>query len=288
MTFQIREKHIRGLNTAWIEAGDASQPILLLLHGFPDSAEYWDRQIEFFSNSYRIIAPFVRGAKPSEKARDLKRYSPDALAFDVLEILQEVDPLKEKPIYCIGHDLGGALAWHLAHLIQSRLAGLVIINAVTLNQMVKRFKRPKQLLKSWYMFAMQVPKAPELLMQRFPIWFLDFAHAAGDLQGAARPPLSNLRGALSGPMNQYRAFLRATPSEIKRTKKRVAAPVLVIWGSDDAFLLPPSLDEMESEAENVTVRILPGNHWIHRSESVKVNQLIAEFFAVKEVNIEST
>ena len=281
LAHRVCEKNIRGLNTAWLEAGTAGRPIVMMLHGFPDSAECWDRQIDFFAEDYHVVAPYVRGAKPSEPSRDMDRYSPEAIALDFLDILLEVNPERDQPVFIVGHDLGGVPAWQLARLIQSRAAGLVIINSLTIKQMFRRFKQPRQLLKSWYMLPMQVPKIPELLMRRFPIYFLDAAHSAGELQGAARPGLSSLRGALAGPMNQYRTFLRAIPKELRQKQKRLQTPVLVLWGSDDAFLVPPTLDEMETEAEKVTVRILPGNHWIHRSESVQVNKLMAEFFATR-------
>lgn len=278
MAATIHEKQIRGLKTAWLTSGKASGPILLFLHGFPDSAECWDRQIDYFSEHYQVVAPFIRGAKPSAATDDVQRYSPDAVALDVLEILAEVDPGQSRRIYCIGHDLGGVHAWHLARMMRRRLGGLMIINSLTIAQMVRRLKNPKQLMKSWYMLAFQVPHLPEYLMRKFPIYFLDVAHAAGGMHGEVRPMLGNLRGALAGPVKQYRAFFREIPRILSQpTGKRLQAPVLVVWGSDDAFLLPPTLDEMEMEAEKVTVRILAGNHWIHRNQADRVNSLLHEF-----------
>ena len=96
---EVREKTLRGLPTAWLQAGPSGPaadqtPILLLFHGFPDGPECWDLQIAAFKDRYSIVAPFGRGAAPSAKGKRLGRYGPDAVALDVLAILDEVDPTR--------------------------------------------------------------------------------------------------------------------------------------------------------------------------------------------------
>jgi len=163
-----------------------------------------------------------------------------------------------------------------------RVSGLVIINGLTIAQMLKRFKSPRQLAKSWYMFLAQIPALPEFFLERFPGRFLSLAHRIGKLKKDARPETHTITGALAGPLNQYRAFARAIPAVwATKQRRRVGCPVLVLWGSEDAFLVPPTLDEMETEADQVTVRILRGNHWLHREQADKVNGLLDEFFTNK-------
>jgi pimeloyl-ACP methyl ester carboxylesterase len=279
----LHTKEMRGLTTGWLTAGaDATRPIVLLMHGFPDSAESWDRQIAALTDRYQVVAPYVRGAGPSEKASDLHRYAPDSVALDALAILDEVDPTHERRVFLVGHDLGAVHAWHIAGLLQKRAAGLVIINGLTIGQMSRRLTNPRQLAKSWYMLPMQIPVLPELLLGRFADRFLTAAHRKGGLPRAKRPDHTLLKDAITGPLNQYRAFLRATPKSVKAPRRRLGCPVLVIFGAEDAFLEPPTHAEIARDATNLTVRILPGNHWLHRDEPEKINRLLRDFFAAHE------
>ncbi len=283
MDAQLKQRDARGLASAWLEAGpetvgDAT-PILLLIHGFPDAAQSWSFQIDALKDRYTVVAPFVRGAGPSEKSDRVRRYSPDAVALDVLEILKEVDPGGNRPIITVGHDLGCVHAWHLAELLQSRAKGVVLINGLTVSQMARRLTKPAQLKKSWYIFLMQVPILPELLARTASAPLLRFAHALGGLPVDLEPDIGDAKGVMLGPLNQYRAFVREIPRALRRSSKRLACPVLALWGANDAFLMAPRRDELEREAEHVTVRILPGNHWLHRQDHARVNKLLEEFVA---------
>lgn len=278
---------VRGLTSAWLEAGpdeatDAT-PIVVLLHGFPDTAASWNYQIDALKVDATVVAPFLRGGGPSEKAPGLGRYSPDSIGLDTLEILNVVDPTGKRPVLAVGHDLGVMHAWRLAELLQKRLIGLVAINGLTINQMVRRAKSPRQLLRSWYMFLMQVPLLPEALAKAVPLPLLKFAHGLGGLAPEFRPDAAELRGAMVGPLNQYRAFLRDIPKNLRRAGKRLSCPVLVLWGADDTFLMAPTTDEIERDASRVTIRILKGNHWLHREQAARVNLLIQEFLVAQRV-----
>ena len=281
-TAAIRHDLIRGLKTAWLEAGPVDAPILVFLHGFPDTADCWDRQIEEFSKEYKVLAPFVRGAAGSEPGVGLDRYAPDAVALDVLEILQKLDPQQRRKVFCIGHDLGAVHAWHLAGLLQDRAGGVAIINGLTIRQILTRWKQPRQLARSWYIHLMQVPVIPEMLVRVAPSRLRSFAYDLGGLPERERPDSSGShavdRGAMLKPLNQYRAFLRAVPRLFSRRRQRLNCPVLALFGENDPFLTPPSFDELSADARHLTVRIIPGHHWLHRDQAPRVNALLGRFF----------
>lgn len=281
------QKEMRGLTTAWLEAGpteaEADLPLVILFHGFPDAPECWEHQIAGFSARYPVVAPYVRGAGPSEKSESLHRYGPDSVALDALAILDQVDPERRRRVFIVGHDLGTVHAWHLAGLLRDRAAGLVAINGLTIKQMLRRWRNPRQHLKSWYIYLMQVPVLPETVIKRFSRRFLGFAHRKGQLSPDRRPEAETVTPALTGPLNQYRAFLRDAPKALRSPHRRLACPVLVVFGEQDAFLEPPTIDELKRDASDLTVRILPGNHWLHREDHEKVNRLLLDFFKRHEV-----
>jgi len=274
MKGRLETSTIRGLRTAWQRLGNPEKPILLFLHGFPDSPETWEFQVEHFRNDFDVVCPYTRGAGPSEPAIDSARYGLQASALDLLQILDEVDPSGERDVYCVGHDLGAVHATNLANYLGSRLKGLVLMNGLPLPVMARRMDRPKQLLKSWYIFAFQVPKVPELLLAKFPEFFLNVAHRGG------KAPLKpeQVTDCLVAPLEQYRAFVKELPQSFEPIPD-LPCPLLVLWGEDDDFLLPPRTEEFTSFASHLTCRILPGNHWVHRANPARVNRLLGDFFA---------
>jgi len=261
-----RQLNIRGLNTAWLQSsvqpGTDTRPILFFLHGFPDSAHSWDKQLEALGDDHLVVAPFVRGAWPSEASPDLGRYGVAAGVLDNLAILNHVDPSGRRPVVVIGHDLGVVHAWALIRHLGKRASGLVVINGMDLSQMGRRMlRRPLQLLKSWYIGVFQIPLLPELLLQKFSKQLLRRDRAS----------------AIVAPIKQYRSFVRSMPQVAKSDFPRIKCPVLVLWGKDDPWILAPTQDEFDQLAQNAVIRILDGSHWIHRRRADAVNELIRDF-----------
>lgn len=271
----LRQARIRGLQTGWLEtaAPSADAPILLCLHGYPDSPEIWDLQRRHFESRFQVVCPFARGLAPSESTRDVGRYGQQAGTLDVLQILREVDPSGRRPVALLGHDLGAVHACHLAPHLGRRLSALIIFNGMSLAQMVRRLRRPKQLTRSWYLYLFQIPGLPEWVAGRFP----GTARALVARTGGSGGDVPRVSGSFTAPVNQYRAFLREVPRTIRRGMPRVTCPVLVIWGRHDPFLVAPTLDEWEPISPDVTVRLLDAGHWVYRERADEVNRLLMEF-----------
>lgn len=276
--WQERSAVIRGLKSVWIDAGPEDGAIVLLLHGYPDSPECWEYQIRELAKTYRVIAPYMRGVGDSARGESVRRYGTKPVTLDLLAILDIVDPGKKRGIYCVGHDLGSVYAWSLVSSLGGRATAMVIINGLSLGQMLSRWKYPQQLRKSWYIYLMQLPVLPELLLKVMPTRLLNLAHRMGGLENSQRPDPSMVLGALQHPVNQYRSFFRELPQVLSNRTTKVSCPVLILWGSDDAFLMPPRRDELKSDAEDVTVRILNGGHWLQRQMPEKINELLIRFF----------
>src|SRR5215469_2918718 len=94
-----------GLEFAYLSEG--SGPLVLLFHGFPDTAHTWDFVLPYIARKgYRAVAPFMRGYAPTEiPKRDADQVT---LARDVLAL---VDAFGEKEAVVIGHDWGASAAY---------------------------------------------------------------------------------------------------------------------------------------------------------------------------------
>jgi 3-oxoadipate enol-lactonase len=98
--------------------------VIVLLHGFCGSAEYWEKVIPHLSGSYRVIAPDLRGHGESDAP--LGAYTIEGMADDVLSLL---DALKLPKVTLLGHSLGGYVTLSFAQRYASRLTGFGLIHS---------------------------------------------------------------------------------------------------------------------------------------------------------------
>ncbi|KAJ3334977.1 Epoxide hydrolase 3 [Gonapodya sp. JEL0774] len=77
-----------GIKIHYVEAGKKEDPLLILLHGFPQNWYIWSRIIPPLARKYRVIAPDMRGYGGSDKPKDVKQYTLDYLTRDVKELAE--------------------------------------------------------------------------------------------------------------------------------------------------------------------------------------------------------
>jgi len=88
-------------------------PLVILVHGFPESWYSWRHQIGPIANAgYKVAALDVRGYGGSDKPQPIEAYSMEELTGDVTGVAAALAP-GEKAIL-IGHDWGAPIVWNTA------------------------------------------------------------------------------------------------------------------------------------------------------------------------------
>jgi len=116
---QIRSRVCRGINGLdihYLEAGfeNKNNPLLLLLHGFPELSYSWRKMILPLSKSgYHVVAPDQRGFGATtgwnnSYVSDLSSYYQNNLVRDMLGLVSALGYEKVKSV--IGHDSGAGVA----------------------------------------------------------------------------------------------------------------------------------------------------------------------------------
>ena len=106
---------------------DTSRPVLLLLHGFPDSAELWQFVIPHLKKSnLRIVAPDLLGYGGTSKPTTPEHFNVRFMVYDIVEILDAENI--HAPIIPMGHDWGSYLAQRFYLLETERCAGLITLS----------------------------------------------------------------------------------------------------------------------------------------------------------------
>lgn len=112
-----------GTELAFITAGEASKPTVLLLHGFPSSAHEFRDVIPELSQVAHVIAPDLPGFGQSDVLP-----SPSFAAFsDAISELLDRLAIKRRLVYL--HDSGAAVGLQIAMRAPELVSGLVIQNA---------------------------------------------------------------------------------------------------------------------------------------------------------------
>jgi pimeloyl-ACP methyl ester carboxylesterase len=110
-----------GLRMHYVEQG--SGPVVLLLHGFPESWYSWRHQLGALAAAgYRAIAPDQRGYGQSDAPAAIEAYSQLRLVGDAVGLL---DALEVERAIVVGHDWGGPVAWNSALLRPDRLRAVI-------------------------------------------------------------------------------------------------------------------------------------------------------------------
>jgi pimeloyl-ACP methyl ester carboxylesterase len=122
MNERVLRIKVNGVELAYLEEGSGT--LILLLHGFPDTARTWTQTLNFLADhSFRSVALFQRGYYPSEIPMD-GDYTIRRLAEDALALIAQLGATKA---IVIGHDWGALAAYAAAALAPEKIAAIVTL-----------------------------------------------------------------------------------------------------------------------------------------------------------------
>ncbi|MDQ4078456.1 MAG: alpha/beta hydrolase [Chloroflexota bacterium] len=271
-----------GIRLHVAQAGPEEGPLVILLHGFPGFWYGWQYQIPYLAGlGFRVWVPDQRGYNLSEKPSGVAAYNLDALAADVVGL---VDAAGRDTAHLVGHDWGASVAWRVAARYPERVERLVILNMphpAVIRANVRR--NPAQFLRSLYVLFFQIPWLPETLL-RLGNW----APVVQALKRSSRPNTFSERdlaryrqawsqpGAFTSMIDWYRAAVRRPPQA--PIAQRITVPTLIIWGVHDPALLPEMAEQsLEYVDDGQLVFLEEATHWVKTEEPEHVNELIGNF-----------
>lgn len=106
-----------------LEAGDPSNPTVVLCHGFPDLSHSWRHQIPALVDAgYHVLAPNQRGYGHSTAPAAVDAYGIRQLTGDLCALL---DVYAKDTAVFVGHDWGAMVVWDMARLHPERVSAVV-------------------------------------------------------------------------------------------------------------------------------------------------------------------
>ena len=107
-------------------AGDPSAPLILFLHGFPDSWYSWRHQLTAMAVAgYYAAAPDMLGCGETDAPMEIERYSQDEMAKDIVGLIAA---LGHEQAIIVGHDLGASLTWQICLLYPEKVKAVIALS----------------------------------------------------------------------------------------------------------------------------------------------------------------
>ena len=120
----LRQLETNGIRVRIAEQGEG--PLVLLLHGFPESWYSWRHQLPALAEAgFHAVAPDLRGYGASDAPEAVEDYDIVHLTADAAGI---VDALGEETAVVVGHDWGAIVAWQCALLRPDRFRAVAALS----------------------------------------------------------------------------------------------------------------------------------------------------------------
>jgi epoxide hydrolase 4 len=269
-----------GIRLHYVRQG--SGKLMLMLHGFPEFWYSWRHQISEFSRDYQVVAVDLRGYNLSDKPDRPEAYQMPEFIADVQGLIRG---LGYEDCILVAHDWGGAIAWNFAYAHPEMVEKLIVLNIPHPAKFAAGLQTTRQLLKSWYIFAFQIPWLPEFLLQLNDYQAIKnaFLGMAIDKTAFSEADLNAYRdaaaqpGALTAMINYYRGAFGLFSS--KRSQWGILeVPTLTIWGENDTALGKELTYGTDGYVRNWQVKYIPNcSHWVQQEQPALVNRYIKEF-----------
>ena len=120
---------VDGRNWPYLEGGDASKPLLLLVHGFAGDKDNWSMIAPYLTRDYHVIAPDLPGFGENERNPDLA-YD---LQAQTARLKAFADALGLSRPHVGGNSMGGWIALRYAIEYPDALASLTLLNNAGVN-----------------------------------------------------------------------------------------------------------------------------------------------------------
>jgi len=273
-----------------------SGPPLLLLHGHPQSNVMWHRVAGELSPHFTLVIADLPGygwsaAPPSDAAH--APYTKRAMAAAMVEAMEALGFVRFR---LAGHDRGGRVGYRLALDHPGRVEQLAVLDIITTWNMWHGMD-DRMAMRAWHWMFLALPEPfPETLIGQNPTFFFDSRGRAGskakDVAIFDPQALAHYHAAYSDPLRiramceDYRAGRTAdlAHDEADRsTGKKIACPVLAIWGTSglpaNAGVDPVVL--WRDWAPDLRGFAIESGHYLPEENPAATARALLEFFAAR-------
>ncbi len=260
---------------------------VVFLHGWPESSYSWEALLPFMDKKFRLIRPDLRGLGDSERTPDVKAYTKQELAKDMLSLL-EVLEIKEFAL--VGHDWGGIVAQEMAFLVPERIKNLCLLNISIINNLKGIMAAQEEIKKqgynsNWYQTFMQQEDLPEAMITgNEEIWlknFLRFSHKKEFTPHLFQEIVRTFKipETAKTSSNYYRAMYADAQRWMTLGGTKHPISTLFIYGKRDIVIIPAYLQFADECFEAFRIAEFDAGHFVQDELPQEVGMEINPFLA---------
>jgi haloacetate dehalogenase len=302
--FERRVLTVQGLPVAFRQSADwaaqAHLPVLVLLHGFPQTHVMWQRVAQQLRGRYRLVMPDLRGYGDSSHGSGDAEHAHASKRAMAQEVIGLLDALGVGDFYLCGHDRGGRVAHRLALDHAQRVKKLCVIDiAPTLDMYARTDMDFARAYYHWFHLIQPAP-LPEFMIAGNAKAYLHAKLGGWGSQGMAyiepealaeyercfgNPALNaqGLSAAIHSACEDYRASAGIDLQHDRDSRTRgdqIACDTLVLWGERgvvNRMFKPVDLWQAQC-AGRVRGQVMPAGHFIPEELPEATSQQLAQFF----------
>jgi pimeloyl-ACP methyl ester carboxylesterase len=292
-------------------------PLVLLVHGWPESWYSWRHQLPALAKAgYHAVAPDMRGYGKSDKPAAVEDYDIQHVTADLVGIL---DALGERQAILIGHDWGAIVTWQAMLLHPQRFTALVAMSVPYSGRGERSIIQNLQATLGdnfYYILYFQEPGVAEKEFDADPRGILSRLYLSPDspreaptitdrkrAAGGWIPRMGAPKGLPSwltqadldyyvnefkeagfrGGINYYRNFHRNWETTPQLADKKIEAPVLFIAGDKDVVIRGATAEALRASMKPVVpdlrdVKLIANTgHWVQQERPAETNAAVLEF-----------
>ncbi len=243
--FEITDGRNERLRIASVEAGPATGPVVLLMHGEPSWSFLYRFMIKRLAEGgCRVVAPDLIGFGRSDKPADQDDYT-YARHVEWMGLWLEASGLRDITLFC--QDWGGLIGLRLVAAFPDRFARVVTANTF----LPTGDHPPGEAFQAWKDFSQQVPVFPAgNIVQRATVRTL--TNAEVEAYDAPYPDESHKAGARKFPL-----LVPVTAEDPEAAANREAWEVLAQWRKPWLTLFSDQ-DPITRGADRLFQKLVPG------------------------------
>ncbi len=279
----FRTAEVADLRLFYREAGDPSEPTIVLLHGFPSSSYQFHELIPRLADRFHVIAPDYPGMGFS-KAPDPTVLQPtfDGVA-GVVEAL--IAQRASGPLILYLHDIGGPIGMRIATSRPERIAGLIFQNFT----MSVEGWNPERLKVYERLGGAETPEKLAETEQFATVERDMFLHKKGARQPDALNPDNWAMDAYAFSIAGSRVFMSRLFMNLTTNiqhyprwafyLKDRQPKTLIVWGRNDPLILPAAAEFVKRVVPAADLRYFDGGHFVLDEHADAIAEAIIETFS---------